>query len=546
MRLKLALALVLILPALFLRAQSSALEVYQIFQAKCIACHDHASPEAGLDLEGSGATEAIRAISVAGMLLNAAPTNSHALNQGYKRVYPGRPDRSFLFHKINNGFEPYIGALHADEGSSMPAYPAPGGALSDLEKEVIRQWILFGAKSTGTQFDKSVLTEFYSGNGEKSFPSGPPPAPDPSKGFQVKMGPFFLPADGEVEYFQKYELHLPENVEVARMEVLISPYSHHFIAYNFTSAAGANIIPHGLRLNSFHNDINLVAAVQEQTDLRLPEGTAFRWDKDIVLDLNAHYINYLLTRPYQCEAYLNVYTQPTGSAQQEMHAALLVNTNIPIANNGNTITHTKSEFQFGADSIYFWGLMGHTHKYGTGYKVWKRLANGQKGELIYDASCPLGIPGCPAPQFDYQHIPLRYWEPALLPVKWSNGIIHEATWVNDGPTPLQFGPTSDDEMMVLIAFYTEQQVTVDAKEPLAPDAGRQLLVYPNPTTGRAFVRLPGEQGIRRLRLFNASGVEVLRRTDISSGSVELDLSSLPNGWYWLDADGIQGKLIRMN
>lgn len=524
-----------------INAQSSALEVYKIFETKCISCHDHASPEAGMDLEGTGATPEQRAINVATQLLNATPTNSHAQAKGYKRIYPGRPDRSLLFRKINNGFEPYLEPLHANEGGSMPAYPQPGGALTDLEKEVIRQWILFGGKSTGTQFSKAVLEEFYSGNGEKSFPDGPPPAPAPGEGFQLKMGPFYLAADGEVEYFQKYELQLPENVEVNRMDMLISPYSHHFLAYNFLSASGANAIPHGLRLNSYHNDINLVAAIQEKTDLRLPQGTAFRWDKNIVLDLNAHYINYLLTRPYQCEVYVNVYTQPPGTAAQEMKAALLVNGLINIPNNGNTITHSKAEFQFGADSLYIWGLMGHTHKYGTGYKVWKRLVNGQKGELIYDASCPLGVPGCPAPQYDYQHIPLHYWEPQLLPVKWSNGIIHEATWVNDGPQSVQFGPTSDDEMMVLIVFYTESQIAVSTGEP--DMALRPLAVFPNPTAGRAWVQIPDAQEVRLLRLFDLAGKEVLRQTNLQINPIELDLTALPKGMYWLDADGRKGKLV---
>ncbi|MCB0683650.1 MAG: hypothetical protein KDC32_22530, partial [Saprospiraceae bacterium] len=56
--------------------------------------------------------------------------------------------------------------------------------------------------------------------------------------------------------------------------------------------------------------------------------------------------------------------------------------------------------------VFLWGLMGHTHKYGKGYKVYRRTG-GQQGELLYDASCPQGIPGCVSPYFDYQHIPMR-------------------------------------------------------------------------------------------------------------------------------------------
>lgn len=517
----------------------SVQEVYIIFQAKCASCHDHASPEAGLDLEGSGANAYQRAVNVAQNLTNVAPLNAHALAGGLKRVYPGRPDRSFLFRKINAGLEPTVAALHPEEGAIMPN--SPGANLTGIEKEIIRQWILYGAKTSGTQFDKTVVENFYNLGGEKAFPDGPPPAPAPGEGFQVKMGPFYLAPSGEVEYYQKYELQLPENVEVNRLTLQMSGYSHHFIVYNFTGN-GAAVIPHGLRLDANHNDINLVAAVQEQTDLKLPATTAFKWDKNIVLDLNSHYINYSAAFPYQCEAYLNVYTQPSGTAEQEMYAALLVNPFIPIPNNGNLITHSQAQYQFGADSIYIWGLMGHTHKYGRSYKAWRRQPNGQKGELIYDASCPFGTPGCPSQYFDYRHIPLRYWEP-LLPLKWGDGLIHEATWVNEGPTAVNFGPTSDDEMMVLIAFYTLNPVTVDADEPWSDKEGKAIRVSPNPAREAATFALPeGMPEVRLLRIFNASGQIALERREIGGPSFDLDLAGLAPGIYFYNADGQTGKI----
>ena len=113
----------------------------------------------------------------------------------------------------------------------------------------------------------------------------PPPAPAAGKGFQVRMGPFFLAPQGqagnEAEYFQKWEVNLPEAVEVNRIDHLIAPSSHHFITYNYNTPANANTIAAGLRLNAYHNNINLVAAVQEATDLRLPDRTAFKWEKEI-------------------------------------------------------------------------------------------------------------------------------------------------------------------------------------------------------------------------------------------------------------------------
>jgi len=537
MKIRLSVLLSLSFAAALAQTPASIVEVHRIFQNKCVSCHGGSTPAAGLDLQGAGTTELSRAQNMASRLVNINPVNTYALSAGQKRVYPGRPDRSFLFKKINAGLEPTIPALVAQEGTVMPGN---GGMLTDAEKELVRQWILYGAKTLGTQFDKSLVDQFYTSGGETSFPLGVPPAPPAGEGFQIKMGPFFLPPSGEVEYFQKYELGLPANVEVNRMDFEFSPYSHHFIIYNFTGS-GASSIPAGLRTSANHSQINLVAAVQESFTLDLPQNTAFFWDKNIVLDLNTHYINYSALKPFRAEAYVNVYTQAPGTAGQQMFATLLVNPNIPIPNTGDLITHTRSEYQTGADSIYIWGLMGHTHKYGQGYKVWKRQPNGQKGELLYDASCPDGEPGCVAPWFDYRHIPMRYWEP-LMPLKWGNGLIHEAKWMNDGPASVNFGPTSDDEMMVLIAFYTEEPVqSVSAVK--EEDIQGDIRLSPNPAGELLRVEIPGDRDWPDLRVFDLTGREVLSRHSLSGGVALVDVSALVPGVYIIQAGGVARKVV---
>ncbi|MBK6620171.1 MAG: hypothetical protein IPG32_04595 [Saprospirales bacterium] len=170
---------------------------------------------------------------------------------------------------MNLGLEPSI-VLHPDEGA-----PKDNPELSDLEKELIRQWVLFGAPANGAVVEEQLLVDFYNGQGQKSFPN-PPAAPSPGEGFQLKMGPFYLAPSGqpndELEFFLKHELQLPNDVEVNRMDIKMSGYSHHFILYNFTSTGAANNVPHGLRTRSPPQDIGLFAAVQEATDLDLPGG----------------------------------------------------------------------------------------------------------------------------------------------------------------------------------------------------------------------------------------------------------------------------------
>ena len=225
-----------------------------------------------------------------------------------------------------------------------------------------------------------------------------------------------------------------------------------------------------------------------------------------------------------------------------MKTELIANPNIPIPNNGSPVTHTQ-QLDFNLGEVFVWGLMGHTHKYGTGYKIYKRLPGGQQGELIYDAACAQGIPGCVSPFFDYQHIPMRYYLP-LEPITFnaSNGLIHQASWVNDGPQPVGWGPTSDDEMMVMIIMYTEDTVGVvtDIREvqPLVND----VLAYPNPAQEEIAFSLPATAGEVRLRLHDATGKVVRQQSGLSAPDFIVRREGLPSGLYFYHLEGEDGRV----
>lgn len=529
-----------LLTSITLNAQSTSLRVYEILQEKCASCHSNANPQNGLDLEGSGATISQRATDVANNIKNITPSNEHAAARGDRYIYPGRPDRSFLFRKINNGLEPLL-HLDAEEMSNMPPYG--NTQLTNEEKELLRQWILFGAPLNGTVIDEQRIHDYYNTNGMPSFAEGGPEAPDPSEGFQFKMGPFYLEPGGEVEYFQKYELNLPDDLEVKRIEMEISNFSHHFIIYSFTPG-GSNSIPAGLRQNPDHSDISLVAAVQESINLKLPEGTAFKWDNNLVLDLNSHFINYSAGNTLQAEVYVNVYTQPIGTAAQEMKTELLANPDIFIPNNGNLVTHTE-HINFNLGEVYLWMLMGHTHKYGANYKAFKRLPGGVRGDMIYDGACPQGIPGCVSPFFDYQHIPPRFF-PSLEPltVNFQNGLIHEAQWINDGPASVNWGPTSDDEMMVLVLMYVEDTtglVLTDIEDLANPLD--EIRVFPNPMQQETMVHIPAEIGEVTFRLYDSVGKELRRMEGISAKRFSFQREQLPAGMYIYRIEDELGRFI---
>jgi mono/diheme cytochrome c family protein len=95
-------------------APSYADDIRPLFQAKCSKCHSEKVRKADLDLS-----------SPAGILKGG---ESGALFEA------GKPDKSLLFEKVHSG--------------AMP--PKKEGKLSEAEIDLIRQWIVAGAKTTST------------------------------------------------------------------------------------------------------------------------------------------------------------------------------------------------------------------------------------------------------------------------------------------------------------------------------------------------------------------------------------------------------------
>ena len=530
----------LFLPIL-LRGQTTAAfdKVYTIFQSKCTAsCHSNAVKEGGLDLQGSGTD---KQATVFANLVNATPSNATAVSKGYKRIYAGRVDLSFLFHKTNGNFDTYYPTLTTAEGSVMPQ---SGTGLTKVEKEIIRQWILYGATKT-VSIPEERIRAYYDtvGKALAAFAT-PPPPPAANEGFQIKMGPYFLAPNGQVgkelEYYQKWELNMASDLEVNRIDHIIASSSHHFIIYNYNKPSDATNIPAGLRLAANHNNINLVSAVQERLDLKLPAKTAFKWEKNRVLDLNSHYINYSAAHVYKAEAFLNIYTQPIGTAKQEMKTVLIPNTFIFIPNNNQTVSFRQPIVNTTMGKIYVWALVGHTHKYGTSYKI-SRLNTDKTtdGELLYDGSCPGGIPGCPSPNFDYQHIPMRYFQP-LNPVQMSYGISHEASWKNNGGNGVLFGPTSDDEMQVMIAMFTTDTLGLSGSKEVVEI--ENVSVFPNPAKDVMTFKLPPSVSRCRFTLFDVLGRAVQNEPLIVGQMFDIQRNNLQSGVYLYRIEDQDGRL----
>ena len=243
----------------------------------------------------------------------------------------------------------------------------------------------------------------------------------------------------------------------------------------------------------------------------------------------------------KCEVYLNAFTQDEGTAAQVMRSQLIPNTNIPIPNNGQEVTFTDAFSIPSNFNLYIWGAVAHTHKYGTDFNIYHRNNDGSKGEQVYDAGCANGIPGCTIEDFDYKHLPFRFYEP-FMPVNLQQGVIAEASYLNDGPVSVDWGLTSDDEMMLFVIFFTTDTTGIAMYEDTTSTGIRDhvlsnanVVFYPNPVGNQAQLEISGiKNGSTLFNILDMKGSIIYSESfdHLDNSTLELNTEDFNDGIYF--------------
>lgn len=507
-------------------AQDTYQQVYSLFQANCtVGCHGNGGTSGNLDLYGGG-----DASVVYDNIVDITPVNPTAASKGYKRIYPGHPEKSFLLRKCSyNAWDDYY-PIEVSEGNTMPDNQP---VLEKEEVELIRQWILYGAKETGNFVNPQLLYDYYHVNGKPRMEK--PTAPAEGEGFQLRMGPFFLAPQQEVEFFKKQDIALADSVDVDKLETWFNDESHHFIIYKFVDGTDADY-PAGLRnINDPEGSslgVNeMVATWQDAFAYNLPEQTAFRWQGDQVLDMNYHIVNYDEDSIIAAESYTNIYTSPVDTDNIVMTSVLIpINAvefilgtgtfgqDLIIPNDGELHTFTyRLAFPFypQAPIWHIWSIQSHTHARGLDFDIYKSTPDGQKGEQFYegfynrDYSFNQGF-------YDWEHPAVRFFEP-FYEVPLQTGLIFEAVYQNLTDDTIYWGNTTEDEMMLFYVQYTEEALpTSSVHEQTKPVS---FTSYPNPfnESTQIYVNLPSADRIH-LDLFNMAGEKLATLADAQFGA----------------------------
>ncbi len=495
-------------------AQDTWQQVYTILNTNCTGsgCHGGGRPDFDVTAPSADLYDA---------LVGIAPANPTAAGKGNKYIDPGYPARSFLLRKVANCLSSDLALESPAEGNPMPDGRPK---LADQEIELIRQWIIYGAPETGKVVEKTIIDDYYTKGGVPKLER--PDPPKSCEGFQVHMGPLFFKPREESEWFQRYDLNLPDTLEVTGLELFFNDESHHFILRKFKDGT-AQSWPQGVTplnpLTAFDSDKDYVMAWQDDAAYMLPNGTAYIWKPTESLDLNFHMFNYH-NEILPGEVYMNVYTQPKGNALKEMKSSLINSTKIGIGIGGlpgGNITNNNQPLTFedtdGTRNVSIWTLTSHTHKYGINYDIFFRNPNGSKGRQIFDGTYNY-LQGFDTGVYDWEHPPTAVYEPFLdmsdaasnngtVP----NGLIHSVTYKNYGPKTVGFGFTTEDEMMIFYMQYVDGTFNIPANPTwVAPCStevfkdvcdtttttpgifnivrnANNISLYPNPTTGLANV-----------------------------------------------------------
>jgi hypothetical protein len=428
--------------------------------------------------------------------------------------------------------------------------PNNSSALPNNQIELIRQWVYEGAPLTGNVVNTSTIDSYYLDGGINSI-NEPPPVPTEAGAFQLHLGKLFLEPQTEVEYFLKYDLELPEDIYVDRIELFMANQSHHFILYKFLPGQDAQF-QEGLRIQnpqtgsgSSGSSSTLVNAWQISYDTNLPDETAYLWNSGSVLDMNYHVRNYNLDSVLAVEAYINIYTTAPVPVTNVMYSDLITNLSIFIPNDNAPHVFSRADYDLNSTRYWdIWQLTSHTHKYGTDFDIFMRNPDGTDGEQIYEGFYNTDYTFNQG-YYGFSHPPIRQFGPQKR-INPREGLIQRATFRNDGNAPVFFGLTTDDEMMLYYIQYTLGDLIGTSS--IENQTSADFNAFPNPSNGDVYIstNLKSSSNLT-VRISDISGrlIQVENYGEKSSGDHTLLLNSnLSAGTYIIQLQTSESNSIQ--
>lgn len=535
-----------IISAATLSAQNTFTQVHHILNTKCSnnTCHSASSSET-LKFDGSES-------DVYTSILNQTPENSTAKAKLDRLVFVNQPYESFLLRKASKDFD---SDLDLEQGEGDIMLDINGQGLSKKELELIRQWIMNGAKKTGKTVDTSVINQYYDDPYYNFLQK--PAKPANGAGKRVRCGPIFLPKSGPAQEFEmllKYELNLPYLAEITKIDGFMNNESHHFLLFKYIDSASAAKEPDGIRVvsltggvTSFDGNKLLTGAWQDDEEIDLPQGTALFWNQKAWLDLNYHIKNYGNQHVLPCDFYFNIYYNQRQPNTIEMKSKLVNSVTLgELGSGGNAgflpansgaVTRYMNDPDNGKNELrYLWMFNSHTHKFGIDYDLFEydKTKPNKLGTQLYEGFWNYKM-NYDMGQYLWDHPPIKYW-PNFYLVDMKNGLRAKAIFNNTSSDIIRFGFTTEDEMFLYYYMYTNQLPQGMVGISAIADKIATVAVLPNPASSESVVLVEAKESVQTtVTITDIAGKQIATLfngiTEIGSNNYQLP-ANLSKGIYF--------------
>ena len=228
-------------------------------------------------------------------------------------------------------------------------------------------------------------------------------------------------------------MKLPSDVtlDVSRIRITMPEGSHHFILYRTNQD-----LPDAF---GDCNEMNRTFVTGSQTagtyEIDYPEGKAVPLFAGEQLILESHYAN-AATAPITASVQVELFPIAHQDVDAYLETSLLVHSDFSIPPETNDFSSTDELDLLPGYNV--WQMSSHTHQRMTNFTA-EHLLPEQDPVLIYendDWHSPI----------QKEFMPPLYTEPGAK-FRWT------CTWNNETSEPITFGPTTDDEMCILVITY---------------------------------------------------------------------------------------------
>jgi hypothetical protein len=237
-------------------------------------------------------------------------------------------------------------------------------------------------------------------------------------------------------------------IHVGNIHNVLSESSHHLIVYRVKDAA-EQTTPFECQpfadLLKPEKGAPLMITQKHDDTLALPKGVSFAFEPGQMVRLEMHYIN-PTAEPREASASATFYAMPDADVKADADLLFVGNPDINLAPKSKaTLGPTFVPVPAQLGDANFFGVTGHTHRFGTKVTVATAAAKGEPDNSVYDVA-----------DWQWGEPETVYHDPPFQ-VPAGGGFQFTCEWNNTSDQKVTFGESANDEMCFFWTYYYPSQ-----------------------------------------------------------------------------------------